>query len=82
MDNFEWSSGYTRRFGILYVDYATGRRIHKSSAHWYSRLVRDRGFVPLSRNPYRPDGDRPHPRRNGILPVRSGTTSQFMTVLK
>lgn len=62
MDNFEWSSGYTRRFGILYVDYATGRRIHKSSAHWYSRLVRDRGFVPLSRNPYRTaDGDRSHP---------------------
>jgi beta-glucosidase len=34
MDNFEWSFGYSRRFGIVYVDYATQRRIPKDSAHF------------------------------------------------
>jgi beta-glucosidase len=53
MDNFEWSSGSARRFGICHVDYATGRRLPKSSAHWYSRVVRDHGFDPISDNPYR-----------------------------
>jgi beta-glucosidase len=37
MDNFEWSWGYTRRFGLLYVDYPTQRRIWKDSALWYQR---------------------------------------------
>ena len=35
LDNFEWAFGYTKRFGIIYVDYATQRRIPKRSAHWY-----------------------------------------------
>ena len=35
MDNFEWSEGYTKRFGILYVDYKTQQRIAKESARWY-----------------------------------------------
>ena len=39
MDNFEWSSGYAKRFGIVHVDYATQRRTLKDSAHWY------RGFL-------------------------------------
>jgi beta-glucosidase len=53
MDNFEWSSGFTKRFGICYVDYATGQRIPKSSAEWFGRVVRDHGFQPLPDNPYR-----------------------------
>ena len=40
MDNFEWAQGYTKRFGIVYVDYATQRRIPKASARWYSDLIK------------------------------------------
>lgn len=39
MDNFEWSLGFSKRFGIVYVDYATQRRIPKSSARWYSQVI-------------------------------------------
>jgi beta-glucosidase len=35
MDNFEWASGYEKRFGIVHVDYATQRRTPKESALWY-----------------------------------------------
>lgn len=35
MDNFEWSSGYAKRFGIVHIDYATQERTLKDSAHWY-----------------------------------------------
>jgi beta-glucosidase len=35
LDNFEWAWGYSRRFGLVYVDYATQRRIPKSSAYWF-----------------------------------------------
>lgn len=40
LDNFEWAEGYGRRFGLYYVDYPTQRRIAKSSARWYSGVVR------------------------------------------
>ena len=39
LDNFEWSYGYSRRFGIVYVDFATQRRIPKDSARWYAAVV-------------------------------------------
>jgi beta-glucosidase len=39
MDNFEWSSGYAKRFGIVHVDYATQKRTPKDSALWYRDLV-------------------------------------------
>jgi beta-glucosidase len=39
LDNFEWSHGYAKRFGIVYVDYATQQRRPKRSGLWYSRLV-------------------------------------------
>ncbi len=39
LDNFEWSYGYSRRFGIVYVDFATQRRWPKDSARWYSGVV-------------------------------------------
>jgi beta-glucosidase len=34
MDNFEWALGYSKRFGLVYVDYPTGRRIPKASYQW------------------------------------------------
>jgi beta-glucosidase len=40
LDNFEWTSGYEKRFGLYYVDYATQARIAKSSAAWYAQLTR------------------------------------------
>ncbi|MEU8587992.1 GH1 family beta-glucosidase [Streptomyces sp. NPDC048664] len=47
MDNFEWSYGYGRRFGAVYVDYATLARTPKSSARWYGKAARDGRLPPL-----------------------------------
>jgi len=40
MDNFEWASGYAKRFGIVHVDYATQQRTLKDSALWYRGFLR------------------------------------------
>jgi beta-glucosidase len=40
LDNFEWAEGYTRRFGLVHVDYATQCRTLKDSALWYRALCR------------------------------------------
>ncbi|MEM9142905.1 MAG: GH1 family beta-glucosidase [Bacteroidota bacterium] len=45
MDNFEWALGYSKRFGIHYVDYNTLERIPKNSALWYKQTIADNGFV-------------------------------------
>jgi len=39
LDNFEWAHGYSKRFGLIYVDYPTQRRILKTSARWYRRVI-------------------------------------------
>lgn len=39
LDNYEWSLGYTRRFGLVHVDYDTQRRTPKDSARWFQRLT-------------------------------------------
>ncbi|WP_374689883.1 GH1 family beta-glucosidase [Promineifilum sp.] len=39
IDNFEWAYGYDKRFGIVYVDFATQRRIIKDSGYWYQSLI-------------------------------------------
>jgi beta-glucosidase len=44
LDNFEWAHGYSKRFGIVYVDYPTLERVPKASYHWY------RDFVAAQRN--------------------------------
>ena len=48
LDNFEWGWGYQRRFGIVFVDFETQRRILKSSAHFYSDVVRANAIQPYS----------------------------------
>ncbi len=40
-DNFEWAFGYSSRFGIVYVDFETQKRIVKNSGHWYSRVIKN-----------------------------------------
>ena len=43
LDNFEWNSGYAKRFGIVHVDYATQQRTLKDSAKWYRDFLAARG---------------------------------------
>jgi beta-glucosidase len=43
LDNFEWSHGYSKRFGIVHVDYRTQKRTPKESACFYSEVIRNRG---------------------------------------
>lgn len=45
LDNFEWSKGYSERFGLVFVDYPTQRRIPKDSAMWYSDVINTNGRV-------------------------------------
>lgn len=40
-DNFEWGFGFSKRFGIVHVDYQTQKRTVKSSGRWYSRIIRE-----------------------------------------
>jgi beta-glucosidase len=45
LDNFEWAWGYTKRFGMIYVDYDSQTRIPKSSARWYAEVIRRNGLA-------------------------------------
>lgn len=44
LDNFEWAWGYSRRFGLVHVDYATQRRTLKASGEWYSQVAAQGGL--------------------------------------
>ncbi len=44
LDNFEWAYGYSKRFGIVHVDYETQDRTVKDSAHWYSEVISRNGW--------------------------------------
>ena len=41
LDNFEWAEGYRPRFGLVHVDFATGKRTPKDSAAWYASVVQE-----------------------------------------
>jgi len=44
MDNFEWQEGYKQRFGLIYVDYPTQRRVLKDSARHYAAIIARHGL--------------------------------------
>ncbi|MFX1326682.1 MAG: family 1 glycosylhydrolase [Promethearchaeota archaeon] len=44
LDNFEWTEGYSKRFGLIRVDYETQERMWKKSAFWYRDLIAKNGF--------------------------------------
>jgi beta-glucosidase len=46
LDNFEWAFGYSKRFGIVYVDYPTLERVPKDSFHWYRDFIASQARVP------------------------------------
>ena len=46
LDNFEWSYGYSKRFGIVHVDFGSQRRVWKDSARWYQRVIAANGQLP------------------------------------
>jgi beta-glucosidase len=51
LDNFEWSLGYSKRFGLFHVDYATQRRSWKASARYYARVIESQGTALADADP-------------------------------
>jgi beta-glucosidase len=51
IDNFEWAHGYKHRFGLVFCDFPSGRRVPKDSAYWYRDVNASAG-----RNLGRPSG--------------------------
>ena len=45
LDNFEWTQGFSQRFGLIYVDYKTQKRILKDSAARYTQIIRSQGAI-------------------------------------
>ena len=44
LDNFEWAFGYSKRFGLVYVDFENQKRYLKNSAHWYKEVISRNGL--------------------------------------
>ncbi len=43
MDNYEWTEGYDKRFGLIYIDYRNQERVIKDSAEWYAEVIKTNG---------------------------------------
>ena len=41
MDNFEWGYGFSKRFGLTYVDYESQKRTVKDSGEWYANIIKE-----------------------------------------
>jgi beta-glucosidase len=54
LDNFEWGYGYQKRFGIVFVDFGTQRRIPKASSRFYANVVRANAIPPAPVPPMSP----------------------------
>jgi beta-glucosidase len=46
LDNFEWAHGYSKRFGLVYIDYPTLERVPKDSFYWYRDFLASRRGAP------------------------------------
>lgn len=47
LDNFEWQHGYTKRFGLVHVDYTNQQRIVKDSGRWYSEVIKQNALPEI-----------------------------------
>jgi len=44
MDNFEWIYGYSKKFGLIHINYDTQKRTWKKSAYWYRDVIKTNGY--------------------------------------
>jgi beta-glucosidase len=51
LDNFEWAFGYSKRFGIVYIDFPTLERVPKDSFYWYRDLLASTRGAPRPTSP-------------------------------
>lgn len=50
MDNWEWAFGFTKRFGMIHVDYESQKRTLKDSGRWFAQAARENGFAMADAN--------------------------------
>jgi beta-glucosidase len=49
LDNFEWEHGFSKRFGLVWVDYPSGERLLKDSFEWFRRVIERNGLTASGR---------------------------------
>ena len=75
LDNFEWGFGFTKRFGVTWVDYPTQKRVLKDSGRWYAKAARENGFPVRRRRPWIASQWRARRLRNGSTGIWSARRS-------